>query len=196
MIDVSEAPPASGRTDEAMVESLVAGDSAALAALYDRYGRLAFYVASRILGDSAAAEDVVQDVFVSIWKHAASFDPARGSVRTWLLTSVRHRSIDLLRGHPTSQLDVVDEPAGFAPADETWVSVGSRIEAAEVRRALISLPEDQRLMIYLNYYRDMTHPQIASQLRIPLGTVKGRIRLAMAKLRKSFNTLDGVAASA
>lgn len=197
MIAVTDGSVETMESDESIVESLAAGDSSALAALYDRYGRIAYYVAYRVLGDSAAAEDVVQDVFVSVWKHAASFDPHRGRVRTWLLTSVRHRCIDILRGFLTSPLQELKEDTCIgATTDEFWDSLSSRIDAEEVRRALVTLPEDQRMMIHLNYFRGMTHPQIAEHLRIPLGTVKGRLRLAMHKLRKSFLVVDEVAVGA
>jgi RNA polymerase sigma-70 factor (ECF subfamily) len=197
MIAVTEATAEAAQTDESILVKLAAGDSRALGALYDRYGRLAFFAAGRMLGDRAAAEDVVQDVFIAIWKHAASFDPGRGRVRTWLLASVRHRCIDVLRGQPMStSRESVGEDVTSGSSDDVWEAFGSKIDADEIRRALALLPEDQRAMIYLNYYRGLTHRQIAAHLRIPLGTVKGRMRLAIHKLRKSFLVAAKVSASA
>jgi RNA polymerase sigma-70 factor, ECF subfamily len=173
-------------TDEALVVAIAAGDASALGALYDRYGSLAYGLAIRMMGDRDVAEDVVQETFVSVWRHAADFDPRRGTARAWLLTSIRHRCIDLLRGpRSPSKLDAPVEAAlAVEAADDVWESVLRTLQAQDVRRALDRLPEEQRTTIHLAFFGGLTHTQIASQMAVPLGTVKGRMRLALDKLRE------------
>jgi RNA polymerase sigma-70 factor (ECF subfamily) len=171
-------------TDEMVMQRLAAGDAEALGALYDRYGRLTLWLANQTLSNPAQAEDAVQDVFVSIWQRAATYDPDRGSVRTWILSSVRHRCIDFKRASVASVPIELDREVSLATsAEDVWDSLAPRIVAANVRRALNELPEDQRAAVCLAYYYNLTQVQIASLLRIPLGTVKGRTRLALSKLR-------------
>ncbi len=171
--------------DEALMARLAKGDKDALGLLYDRYGRLAYGLAYQMLGDAGAAEDVVQDAFVAAWRHAASFDPRRGSVRSWLLVSVRNRCIDVLRGPGRwSNLDPSDdEQLDLVATDDVWEAVLRNTQAEDVRRALECLPEEQRTTIRLAFFGGLTHTQIAAQMRVPLGTVKGRLRLALEKLR-------------
>jgi RNA polymerase sigma-70 factor (ECF subfamily) len=139
-----------------------------------------------MLADAPAAEDVVQDAFVAIWRHAAAFDPRRGNVRPWLLTTVRNRCLDILRGpRPTIGLDPDDADSRSVTApDDVWFSVWQDVQAQDVRRALDHLPEEQRTTIQLAFFGGLTHTQIAAQMRVPLGTVKGRMRLALGKLRE------------
>ncbi len=165
------------------MQALAAGSADALSELYGRYGRLSYALAYKMLNDEATAEDVVQESFVAVWRHAPGFDASRGAVRAWLLTTVRHRCIDVLRGprRPTK----LDELVEIVPAaDDVLGDVLQHVEAGEVRAALARLPEEQRATIDLAYFNGMTHAQIASHMRVPLGTVKGRMRLALEKLRE------------
>lgn len=178
-------------SDEALMRALANGRADALSALYDRFGRLSYALAYRMLNDEAAAEDVVQEAFVAVWRSAPSFDAARGSARAWLLTTVRNRCIDVLRGprRPSKLDDLVEiMPA----ADDVLGDVLHNLQAREVQAALARLPEEQRATINLAYFSGMTHAQIASHMRVPLGTVKGRMRLALEKLRELLITSSGM----
>ena len=168
-----------------MAAALAAGNQGALAELYDRYAGLAYGVAMRVLGDPGRAEDAVQDAFISVWNHAASFDAGRGSLRAWLLTSVRNRAIDFLRGRGARERREEELPpeitAGGEPS-EPWREVALSLERAAVRDALESLPAEQRQVIELAYFGGYTHTEISDMTRLPLGTVKGRMRLGLEKL--------------
>ncbi|HEX5415582.1 MAG TPA: sigma-70 family RNA polymerase sigma factor [Chloroflexota bacterium] len=181
---VHDDPPGAG--DEELVGRIARGDSAALGALYDRHGRLAFALAHRLLGDPTAAEDVVQEAFVALWRTAPRYDPARGVPRAWLLTTVRNRCIDILRGtRPSVPLETPDgELSLVAENGDVWEKVAQNLQAEDVQRALADLPEDQRTTIVFAYFKGMTHAQIAAHMEVPLGTVKGRLRLALGKLRE------------
>src|SRR6202521_6197922 len=168
-----------------LVAQLAAGSQEALAELYDRYGRLAYSVAFRVLGDPGRAEDVVQEAFLKIWNHAASFDVRRGSLRTWLLTSVRNRSIDYLRGraaHERQELELQPELAEASPRSDPWRQVSLSMERSAVLEALSSIPAEQRQAVELAFYGGYSHREIADMTRVPLSTVKGRMRLALEKL--------------
>ncbi|MGH2458078.1 MAG: RNA polymerase sigma factor [Chloroflexota bacterium] len=184
----------SGPTDEVLIARLASHDSSALGELYDRYGRLAYGLAYRMLGDAGAAEDAVQEAFLGVWRNAPRFDPKRGVVRSWLLTAVRNRCIDVLRG--TRRWIEVDDSGDVAlqvaAPDDVWESVLRDLQARDVQRALADLPEEQRATILLAYFKGLTHAQIADQMHVPLGTVKGRMRLAMEKLRDLLVGASGV----
>lgn len=156
--------------------------------LYDRYGRLAYTLALRVLGDAAAAEDVVQEAFLSVWRRATSYRPERGSLRTWLCSIVHHRAIDRLRGR--SGRARLDLPLDRAPAEEgisdTWDAVAADLERGQIRRALAELPDEQRRTIELAYYAGYSQSEISSLMSVPLGTVKGRTRIALRRLRSSL----------
>lgn len=172
------------RDDRELLQAIARQDADALVALFDRYNRLAFGLAYRILGDAFVAEEVVQDAFMSIWRNAASYDLSRGTVRTWLLTIVRNRAIDQLRGRfGRSQSDIdLDTVAPILAAPDLWDDVLTEIQAVDVRAALKGLPEEQRVAIELAYFEGLTHAEIAERLGIPLGTVKSRLRLGLQKL--------------
>ncbi len=154
-------------------------------ALYDQYGGLAFALAYRILGERGIAEDVVQEAFLTVWRQQEMYDAARGSTRTWILTIVHHRAIDQLRGaRAKSRADTAIKEAMPLPAKEdTWAAVAQQLEQEWVRGALATLPPEQRQVVDLAYYGGLTHAEIAERVGIPLGTVKGRLRLALEKLR-------------
>jgi RNA polymerase sigma-70 factor (ECF subfamily) len=161
-------------------------DPAAFEIVYDRHGGAAFSLAYRIAGDRAKAEDITQEAFLSLWRSRARYDRARGSVRTWLLGIVRNRAIDLLRRELLQPPPLPFEPAEpsvEAAGDETGVEALRREAAREVRGALSVLPVDQMRVIELAYFGGLTHAEIAEMLNMPLGTVKGRMRLGMEKIR-------------
>ena len=174
-----------GLADPDLAAQLAAGSQPALAELYDRYGPLAYSVAFRVLGDPGRAEDAVQEAFLKIWNGAASFDVRRGSLRGWLLTSVRNRSIDYLRGrgaHERRELELQPTLAESAPHSDPWREVSLSLERAAVREAMSSLPPEQREAIELAYFGGYSHKEIAGMTSVPLSTVKGRMRLALEKL--------------
>ena len=174
-----------GVADPDLIVQLAAGSQEALAALYDRYGRLAYSVALRILGDPGRAEDAVQDAFLKIWTSASSFDARRGSLRTWLLASVRNRSIDYLRGrgaHERQELELQPAVAGVGPHSDPWREVSLSLERTAVREAMNNLPAEQRQAVELAYFAGYSHREIADMTSVPLSTVKGRMRLALEKL--------------
>lgn len=177
--------------DAALLARIAAGDERALAALYDRHGGRAFALACRILDDPEAAEEVVLDVFLSIWRNAAAFTPERGRFTTWLFALVRNRAIDVLRRRRVRPLEarMLGAEAMEAlerPAEDP--SVEARVEAEElhqaVREALAALPEPQRRVLELAYFQGWTHREIAEYLGEPLGTVKSRLRLALHKVHE------------
>jgi RNA polymerase sigma-70 factor (ECF subfamily) len=176
--------------DDALIERVAAGDSAALAALYDRYGRLAYGLAYRVLADASAAEEAVQDAFVQVWRHAATFDPARGAgFRAWLMTIVHRRSIDLVRSRTPqrareTELEI-DSPLQGEP--DPLVQVLDTLDREQIRRAMTTLPDDQRRAIEQAYFEGLTHHEIAERNGLPLGTVKGRLRLGLQKLHGALS---------
>jgi RNA polymerase sigma factor (sigma-70 family) len=179
----SDAPE--GVADPDLVVQLAAGSQEALAALYDRYGRLAYSVALRILGDPGRAEDAVQEAFLNIWTRASSFDARRGSLRTWLLASVRNRSIDYLRGrsaHERQEIELQPALAEVGPRSDPWREVSLSLERTAVREAMSNLPAEQRQAVELAYFGGYSHREIADMTSVPLSTVKGRMRLALEKL--------------
>ena len=154
-------------------------------ALYAEHKGAAFALAYRMLGERGMAEDVVQEAFLNIWRQGITYDTERGTARTWLLTIVHHRAIDLLRRQRAkSGADTAIEAAVPLPSGEdTWSIVSERLESDHVRQAIATLPLEQQQVIYLSYFGSLTHAEIAEQLGMPLGTVKGRLRLALEKLR-------------
>ena len=171
--------------DRELIAGVAAGDVEALRGVYDRFGTLAYSLAVRILGDPGRAEDVVQDSFMRLWNSAGSFDPSRGSLRAWLLTLVRNRAIDQLRGRPGRQrqeLELTHEVPAQGGGSDPWREVSESLERQAIRQALASLPPEQRQVIELAYYGGYTQSEIAELVGISLGTVKGRTRLALEKL--------------
>jgi RNA polymerase sigma-70 factor (ECF subfamily) len=169
-----------------LAAALAAGDPAALERVYSLYAPLAVALATRMLGDRRSAEEAVQDAFVVVWRHAAEFAPERGSLRAWLLRIVRYRCIDRLRSGASQPPTVTWEPGRHDtrttadPVEE----IERQDEGDTVRKAVQSLPPAQREVIELAYFHERSHSEIADRLGIPLGTVKGRVRLAMSRLRQ------------
>ena len=172
--------------DEDLMPLVARRDADAFEIIYDRHGGAAFSLAYRIVGDRLKAEDITQEAFLSLWRSKARYDRVRGSVRTWLLGIVRNRAIDLLRhdvvGPPQINLEA-DLPERPAATEETDAEALRREAARQVRGALEVLPKDQMRVIELAYFGGLTHAQIADMLGMPLGTVKGRMRLGMEKIR-------------
>jgi RNA polymerase sigma-70 factor (ECF subfamily) len=154
--------------------------------IFDRHGDAAFSLAYRMCGRRALAEEVVQEAFLSLWRSGARYDRGRGSVRSWVLSVVHHRAIDAFRRDAVrTSRDVADDGlAERMPASErTEVEVERRAEADQVRTALRELPTEQRQVIELAFFGGFSHSQIAEMLKLPAGTVKGRMRLGLTKLR-------------
>lgn len=171
--------------DPDLAAALAAGDQDALAELYDRYAGLAYAIAVRVLGDPGRAEDVVQEAFLKLWNNAAHFDVERGSLRTWLVTAVRNRAIDYLRGrgaHERQEQELQPALTAGGPYSDPWREVSLSLERTAVREALSNLPAEQRQAVQLAYYGGYTHREIADMTHAPLSTVKGRMRLALEKL--------------
>ena len=157
-------------------------------ALYDRLSRQAFGLAHRMLGDSQSAEDVVQDAFLSVWRAAERIDASRGKLQSYVLTVVHRRAIDVLRARkaPVTQLGAEDAPDIRDERTDVVETVTMVLDAQAVRNALGFLPEDQRRVVEMAYFRGLTHVEIAEGLALPLGTVKSRLRLALDKIRAAL----------
>lgn len=176
-------------SDIALIEAAARGESPALMALYDRYNRLAFGLAYRIVGNPSLAEEVVQDAFLQVWNKAGAFDPARGAnVRGWLMTIVHHRAIDTRRSaidRKPAHVPLEDEEYRLAVPD-VWQDVSATLTRETMRDAVATLPDDQRRTIELAYFEGLSHGEIAERDQTPLGTVKGRMRLGLRKLRATL----------
>jgi RNA polymerase sigma-70 factor, ECF subfamily len=191
----ARAPAPPGDTDEQLLERVGRADPGALAALYDRYRGMAFALATRITADPALAEDVLQEAFLGVWRNAARYSAARGSVRTWLLSIVHHRAVDALRRRrPASELPDADMPPPSLVMPDVWPEVAGRLDRAAIMRALEAISPAQREALELAYYGGLTQQEIASRTGTPLGTVKSRVRLGLLALREGLtNGLDGAA---
>ena len=163
-----------------LIARLVGGEAAAVGEFFDRYAGLAYGLALRILRDPTEAEDVVQEVFVQAWRQASRYDPGRGSPEAWVCTMARTRALDQLRRRAARREEPAeaDQPAAARPA--------ATVEALAVRKALLSLSDDQRRALELAYYEGLTQSEIARRLGEPLGTIKTRIRTAMIRLREEL----------
>ena len=187
MIQPNQARVSTGdeQSDEHVMLAISKGDEDSLGLLYDRYGKLSFSLAYRILGDDGQAEDVVQEAFIKVWRMARTFNTVRGSARTWLLSIVHHQAVDACRsrrGAPPLELSEELQGTLRAPTD-VWDEVSGNLDREALLHALAQIPDDQRTTIELAYFRGYTHREIADLAKVPLGTVKGRIRIGMNKLR-------------
>ena len=194
--DPSSAPDAA--LDRLLVTRIQNGDRDALGELYDHYASLAMGVVMRITRDRDAAEDVVHDAFVAAWRRIETFDGQRGSVRSWLLTIVRNRGIDRVRGRrPTMEIGDADEQALLrTEADPTLAAAIERMGNDELRGAVEQLPAEQREAIELAYFGGHTYREIAALTGVPTGTANGRLRLALRKLRASLRGSEAEPATA
>ena len=189
-----DAPSAGGLrelADEDLMALVRHGEARAFEVIYDRHCGVAFSLAYRMCGTRTAAEDVVQESFLSLWRSGARYDRTRGSVRTWVLGIVHNRAIDSLRrsvNHDRRRASDEGIEERFEAPEHTDVEVARRDEAREIRAALDELPEEQSRVIELAFYGGYTHTEIAAMLEAPVGTIKGRMRLGMEKMRR---TLEG-----
>jgi RNA polymerase sigma-70 factor (ECF subfamily) len=177
--------------DEELMQQIRRGDEAAFEAIYDRHASAAYSLAYRITGTSATAQDVVQESFLSLWRSHMRYDHTRGSVRTWLLGIVHNRAIDgLRRNAPHDKRRASDEgiEERLEAPQRTDVEVLRRDEAREVHSSLQTLPPEQSRVIELAYFGGYTHTEIAAMLDAPVGTIKGRMRLGLQKLRTQLAT--------
>jgi RNA polymerase sigma-70 factor, ECF subfamily len=182
--------------DEELMARVYEGDTSAFEVIFDRHAGAGYSLAYRMCGRRALAEDIVQEAFLSLWRSGTGYDRARGSVRSWVLSAVHNRAIDALRrtGAKAGR-DVSDEGIAerLQAPEATDAEVERRDEARRVRSALDELPADQRQVIELAYFGGLTHSQIAEVLELPAGTVKGRMRLGLTKMRYALDETTGVA---
>jgi RNA polymerase sigma-70 factor, ECF subfamily len=176
--------------DEDLISLTAGRDTQALAALYDRHGRVAYSLAYRMMGERQAAEDLVQEAFLKVWRAAGSYRVERASVRTWILSIVHNRGIDMLRSTASrrrTQERVEAQPPASQPSEafgETW----RNSQREHVREGLRELPPEQLKVLELAYFSGYTHTEIAELLDLPLGTVKGHMRLGLKKMREYFDS--------
>jgi RNA polymerase sigma-70 factor, ECF subfamily len=174
-----------GSTDLTLLSAIRSGDERAMAALYDRYSGLVYSVTLRVLCDSGAAEDLLQEVFLQLWRNPGEFDASRGSLGPWLAVIARNRAIDVLRKR-RPETDIADIVVSVEPdmAGET-----ERARAMEkIRGTLGTMPPAQRSALEMAYFEGLTHSEIAAKTGEPLGTIKTRIRAGLLALRKTFET--------
>jgi RNA polymerase sigma-70 factor (ECF subfamily) len=170
--------------DRQQLASIARRDSRAFESLYDRYSRSVYSLALGMLRDPATAQEVTQEVFLSIWRQAAEFDPSRGTARSWVLALAHHKSVDAVRRQRLRATEPLEETqaSDLDTVDETL----RRLEQGRVREALVRLPAEQRKAIVFAYYGGYTQEEVAKRLSIPLGTAKTRIRDAMIRLREAL----------
>jgi RNA polymerase sigma-70 factor (ECF subfamily) len=175
--------------DEDLMQLVRRGNAPAFEVIYERHSRAAFSLAYRMAGSRGVAEDVVQEAFLSIWRSGARYERARGSVRTWVLGIVHHRAIDALRRsfvHERRRASDEGLEDQLETGERTDVEAARHEEAATVRAALEHLPAEQSQVIELAYFGGFTHTEIATMLETPVGTVKGRMRLGLEKMRHAL----------
>ncbi len=181
--------PVDQLSDEVLLSAVARGAVWAMEILYERYSRILYSLAYRMVADHQVAEDLLQDAFLAIWRRATSYSPQSGAARSWVVSIMHHRTIDYLRSvrrrstlKEASWEEVErDERTAFPDAwDEAW----QNIQSAKIREALMQLPTEQRMVIELAYFQGWTHSEIAEGCQIPLGTVKARMRLGLARLKR------------
>ena len=182
--------------DEDLMHMVSRGDAQAFEVLYERHSGPAFSLAYRMVGTRGAAEDVVQEAFINLWRSGARYERSRGSVRTWLLGIVHHRAIDALRRSTTHDKRRTSDEGieeRLEAKERTDVEAARREEAKTVRTAMETLPPDQCQVIELAYFGGFSHSEIAELLGTPIGTIKGRMRLGLEKMRNALagSTGDG-----
>jgi RNA polymerase sigma-70 factor (ECF subfamily) len=171
------------RDDAALISRLRAGDQSAMADLYDRYSGVVYGIALRVLANATAAEDVVQEVFLQLWRNPQAFDANRGRLAPWLAVIARNRAIDHLRRRPAEE-DIDELP--ISSGVDLEGEAAQKLAVDKVRGALAQLPQEQRKTLEMAFFEGMTHTEIAGKTGEPLGTVKTRIRTGLLALRKAF----------
>jgi RNA polymerase sigma-70 factor (ECF subfamily) len=173
-----------GSTDISLVSAIRSGNQSAMGELYDRYSGLVYSVAQRVLADTGAAEDVLQEVFMQLWRRPGVFDSTRGNLGAWLAVISRNRAVDFLRKrHP--ETDIADVIVSVDPDMAGEAERGRAME--KVRVALGTMPAPQRSALEMAYFEGLSHTEIAAKTGEPLGTIKTRIRAGLVSLRKVFN---------
>jgi RNA polymerase sigma-70 factor (ECF subfamily) len=170
-------------SDEAVVALVARADDDALAALYDRFGRVAYSLALKVLRDQALAQDAVQDAFLTAWRTAAGYDPARAKPSTWLLTLVHRRAIDIVRREERRRTDPLEDDTPQPLAEATEDEAAIREQRQLVQHALRQLPDEQREALELAYYGGFSQSELADRLGLPLGTIKSRMFTGLTRLR-------------
>ena len=174
--------------DKDLISQVGRGDTQAFATLYDRHSRAAYSLAYRMIGERQAAEDLVQDAFLKLWRAAGSYRVERGSVRTWLLSIVHNRAIDQLRSLASRRRtqEKIEASAQRSQPSEAFAQSWRNLQSEQVREALKTLPSEQSKVLELAYFSGYTRVEIAELLDLPLGTVKGRVRLGLKKVRDYY----------
>jgi RNA polymerase sigma factor (sigma-70 family) len=176
-------------SDEELLQAIVDRKVWAMEPLYERYSHLLYSLAYRVVTDTQVAEDLLQETFLAVWRNASSYSSQSGLVRSWLISIIHHRAIDYLRsirrrgGVNKVPLEDVEHEESMAVPD-VWDEAWLAIQGAQVRTALLQLSQEQRNVIELAYFKGWTHSEIAEGCQIPLGTVKARMRLGLARLRR------------
>ncbi len=175
--------------DETLLDAIAQGNIWAMEMLYTRYHRLLYSLAYRMVSDHHVAEDLLQDTFIAVWKRSSTYSPQAGAARNWLISIVHHRAVDHLRKMrrrgmlaaeaPLEQLEI-DEKAAVP---DVWDTAWQHIQSSQVHLILLKIPPEQRQIIELAYFRGWTHSEIAKGMKIPLGTVKARMRLGLRRLK-------------
>jgi RNA polymerase sigma-70 factor, ECF subfamily len=178
--------------DEDLISLVEGADPAAFGVLYDRHGRAAYSLAYRMMGERQAAEDLVQDVFLKVWRASGSYRAERGSVRTWVLSIVHNRGIDQLRSSASRRRtqDQVEASTPTSQPSEAFAETWRNSQREQVREALRTLPPEQLKILELAYFSGYTQVEMADLLDLPLGTVKGRMRLGLKKIKDYFDSRD------
>ena len=179
--------------DEDLLTLVERGDAQAFEVIYDRHSRVAFSLAFRLLGDRGSAEDLVQDAFLAVWRGAGSYAASRGSVRNWMLSILHNRGVDRLRtlGAMSRRQDALEQVELRRPDEPDAADLGiERAIAGTVREELDTLPDEQHQVLKLAYYGGFTHHEIAEMLKLPLGTVKSRMRLGLERLRRGLGAAE------
>lgn len=185
---------ANEQSDEALILAIAGGAVWAMEPLYQRYSRLLYSMAYRMVSDHQIAEDLIQEAFLSVWRRAISYSPQSGAVRSWLISIVHHRTIDYLRS--VRRRSVMKEATweeveqdDRAAVPDVWDEAWHSIQSSQVRAALMDIPTEQRMVIELAYFQGWTHTEIAEGCLIPLGTVKARMRLGLKHLKRGLEKM-------
>ena len=189
MQTMREAETQNEPSDEALLNAIAGGAVWAMDSLYQRYNRILYSLAYRMVADHQVAEDLLQDAFLAVWRRATTYSPQSGAARSWLISIMHHRTIDYLRRvrrrstiqeAPLEELELNESIAHPDAWDSAWQSVKS----SHVRAALMQIPTEQRMVIELAYFQGWTHSEIAAGTQIPLGTIKARMRLGLLHLKQ------------